>query len=198
MSQQQENVKIAGCSFSVHPMSDDFKEKIKGVLEKIDTSKVWMNTDEVTTTVRGDIEHVFDVTRAVFLRVAETGVHTALNATYSVGCPGDAEGDQYTGHNEKPGNGLWDVDQYTSAKFSLYPMGGGDYMDVIYKGIERMKESGIEVSEAHYATKLSGDTNAMFKGLEEVFRDTEESGSSHTVMTVAMSANSPSRERGDK
>ncbi|SDJ35684.1 YkoF family thiamine/hydroxymethylpyrimidine-binding protein [Salimicrobium halophilum] len=194
MSNQCGNSRIAGCSFSVHPMSDEFIEHIKGSLKETDTSNVWMDTDEVTTTVRGEIEHVFDVTRAVFLRIAQTGVHTAFNATYSIGCPGDSAGDQYTGDIGDPANGLREVQQHTSAKFSLYPMGGGDYMDVISREINRMQEKGVDVSAAHYATKLSGDVNNMFDGLEEVFRETENSGSSHTVMTVTMSANSPSQK----
>ncbi|SIS39884.1 YkoF family thiamine/hydroxymethylpyrimidine-binding protein [Salimicrobium flavidum] len=197
MSQQCGNSRIAGCSFSVHPMSDEFVEHIKGSLKETDTSNVWIDTDEVTTTVRGEIEHVFDVTRAVYLQIARSGVHVAFNATYSIGCPGDSEGDQYTGDIGDPANGLRDVKQNTNAKFSLYPMGGGDYMDVIYREIDRMKEKGIEVSAAHYATKLSGDVNAMFEGLEDVFCETEKSGSSHTVMTVTMSANSPS-EKGKR
>ncbi|MYL35027.1 thiamine-binding protein [Pontibacillus yanchengensis] len=194
MSQQCGNSRIAGCSFSVHPMTDQFVEYIKGSLKETDTSNVWMDTDEVTTTVRGEIEHVFDVTRAVFLRIAKTGVHTAFNATYSIGCPGDSAGDQYTGDIGEPANGLHEVKQHTSAKFSLYPMGGGDYMEVIYREIDRMKEKGIDVSAVHYATKLSGDVNDTFHGLEDVFRETERSGSSHTVMTVTMSANSPSQK----
>lgn len=197
MNKQCGNSRIAGCSFSVHPMSDDFVERIKGSLKETDTSNVWIDTDEVTTTVRGEIEHVFDVTRAIFLRIAQTGVHTAFNATFSIGCPGDSAGDQYTGEVSAPANGLREVKQHTGAKFSLYPMGGGDYMDVIYREIDRMKEKGIEVSAAHYATKLSGDVNTMFEGLEDVFRETEKSGSSHTVMTVTMSANSPS-EKGKR
>src|SRR5699024_521117 len=71
--QQCSGSRIAGCSFSIHPMSDNFIEIITNALEKVDTSKVWMQTDDVTTTVRGKMVHVFDVTKAIFLHAAKTG-----------------------------------------------------------------------------------------------------------------------------
>ena len=52
-----------------------------------------MATDDVTTTVRGKLVHVFDVTKAIFIHAATTGEHVAFQATYSLGCPGDSSGD---------------------------------------------------------------------------------------------------------
>lgn len=42
------------------------------------------------------------------------------------------------------------------------------------------------------ATRLEGEAIQVFNGLEKVFNATVEGGSSHTVMTVSISANSPS------
>jgi uncharacterized protein YqgV (UPF0045/DUF77 family) len=52
---------ITGARFSIYPMSDRFVDIIKSALEEVDTSKVWMETDDVSTCVRGRSEHVFDV-----------------------------------------------------------------------------------------------------------------------------------------
>ncbi|MFC4558303.1 YkoF family thiamine/hydroxymethylpyrimidine-binding protein [Virgibacillus kekensis] len=188
---------IAGCSFSVHPMSDRFIEIITGALEKADTSKVWMNTDDVTTTVRGKLTHVFDVTKAIFIHAAETGEHVAFEATYSLGCPGDSAGDVYLAEDDAPANHeqVKEIHQPVAAKFSLYPLGGGNYMDIIMNQIEAMKKH-VDVSHAHYATRLDGHSVKIFEGLQQVFEATVEGGSSHTVMTVSISANSPSHKGG--
>lgn len=184
--------KIAGASFTISPMSDDFVNIILSSLEKVDTSKVWMKTDDVTTTVRGKLVHVFDVTKAIFMLAAKTGEHVSFQATYSLGCPGDSEGDVYMAEDDEPANMklTQDVHQYVAAKFSLYPLGGGNYMDIIYDQIEAMKKF-VEVKHAHYSTRLDGDVKDIFTGLESAFRATVDGGSNHTVMTVSISANSP-------
>ena len=184
---------IAGVSFSVYPMSDQFVDIILAALKEVDTSKVWLKTDDVTTTVRGKIGHVFDVSKAIFLHAATTGKHVGYQATYSLGCPGDSAGDVFLAEDEILMNveHTKSIKQHIAAKFSLYPLGGGNYMDIIYEQIEAMKEH-VEVSPSHYSTRLQGEAIAIFDGLEKVFQATVEGGSNHTVMTVSISANSPS------
>lgn len=185
--------KIAGASFTIAPMSQNFVEIILNSIKETDTSKVWMDTDDVSTTVRGKLPHVFDVTTAIFLHAAKTGEHVAYQATYSIGCPGDSKGDTYMSKDDITVND--EIKEITkqpiSAKFSLYPLGGGNYMDVIYSQIDAMKEH-VNVTQAHYSTLLHGEARDVFTGLEKVFQATVKGGSSHTVMTVTVSANSPS------
>jgi len=186
--------KIAGCSFSIYPMCNQFADLILSALKATDTSKVWIKTDEVSTIVRGRLSHVFDVVQAVFLQTAQSGEHVVCSGTFSIGCPGDSEGHTYLAEDDiRMNKKLTDhVDLDVAAKFALYPMGGGDYMDLIYKQIEAMKKHGVDVSMTHYETKLFGPSQNIFKGLENVFTQTDSAGSSHTVMTVTISANSPS------
>ncbi|QHT46975.1 thiamine-binding protein [Bacillus sp. SB49] len=199
MTQVCGNSKIAGCSFSVHPMCNDFQDMIMTSLQQTDTSKVWMKTDHVTTTVRGRLEHVFDVAKAVFHHTAVTGVHAAFQGTFSIGCPGDSTGDVYLDETSNVMNrNTAAVKQAVAAKFSLYPLGGGKYMETIYEKIERMREQGISVTPDHYSTRLEGDIHDIFHGLENVFKETEAGGSSHTVMTVSISANSPSKKEEEE
>lgn len=190
--------RIAGCRFSIHPMRDDFITIITTALKDVDTSKVWMQTDDVSTLERGRIAHIFDVTKALYLHAAKTGAHVAFEATYSVGCPGDTAGDVFMAEDDVVLNKATvdSIKQEAATKFALYPLGGGQYMDQIYAQIEAMKDHGVEVSGTHYATRLDGEAVNIFNGLEKVFIDMEESGSSHTVMTVSMSANSPSTKGG--
>lgn len=187
--------KIAGCSFSIYPMCDQFVDLILSALEATDTSKVWIKTDEVSTIVRGRIPHIFDVVQAVFLQTAESGEHVVCSGTFSIGCPGDSEGHSFIAEDEIRMNKTVtdNLNPEVSAKFALYPMGGGDYMDLIYNQIEAMKKHGIEISLTHYETKLFGPSRNIFEGLENVFRQTDSAGSSHTVMTFTISANSPSQ-----
>src|SRR5699024_4050394 len=91
--QQCSGSRIAGCSFSIHPMSDNCIESRTNAVERVGRSKVWMQTGGVTTTGRGKMVPVFDVTKAIFLHAAKTGEHVAFQGTYSIGCPGDSDGD---------------------------------------------------------------------------------------------------------
>ncbi|RDW18019.1 YkoF family thiamine/hydroxymethylpyrimidine-binding protein [Oceanobacillus chungangensis] len=184
---------VAGASFSIHPMSNRFIEIIKSALTDVDTSKVNLITDDVTTTVKGNLVHIFDVTKAMFLHAAKTGEHVAFQATYSFGCPGDSKVENDMEDYEDPINAelVKGIEQYVAAKFSLYPFGGDNYMDIIHKQIEAMRKY-VTVSAANYSTRLDGDALTIFEGLEQVFKATIDSGSNHTVMTVSISANSPS------
>ena len=192
--QSKDTPRIAGCSFSLYPMSDQFVDLILNALKRVDTSKVWMKTDRVSTIVRGRIPHIFDVTQAAFLEIAKTGVHVVYSATFSVGCPGDTEGHAYMDVDETPMNSemIDAIEQNLSAKFALYPMGGGNYMDPIYEQIEAMKSHGVDVELTHYETMLDGPAQNLFRGLQGVLQAMEDAGSPHTVMTVTLSANSPS------
>lgn len=197
MSDKPKNIhQIAGCSFSIYLMCWEFKDLILNALKQVDTSKVWIKTDEVSTIVRGRIPHIFDVVQAVFLQVAKTGEHAVFSGTFSIGCPGDTEGHAYMAKDNvcMNTNVAANLKQAVVSKFALYPMGGGDYMDVIYNQIEKMKEHGVKVSLTHYETKLAGSAQNVFKGLEKVLFETDQAGSDHTVLTATISANSPSLE----
>lgn len=192
----KDDAALAGCSFSIHPMSDNFVELITNAIDKTDSSKVWMQTDKVSTIVRGRMAHIFDVSQSVFAQTAKSGKHVAFHATYSIGCPGDSEGHSYMAESDELMNDSKNkkLSLEVAAKFALYPMDGGDYMDTIYEQIENMKSFGVQVTPTHYETRLDGNSHDIFKGLRNVFEKTKKAGSEHTVMTVSISANSPTQE----
>lgn len=193
-NENQDQPRIAGVSFSLYPMCDNYADLILSAIEKVDSTKVWMKTDRVSTIVRGRIPHIFDVTQVAFLEIAKTGVHVVYSGTFSVGCPGDTEGHAYMDADDDVVNKdlIAATDQDLSAKFALYPMGGGNYMDPIYEQIEAMKGHGVDVELTHYETMLDGPAQNIFRGLQSVLQAMEDAGSPHTVMTVTLSANSPS------
>ncbi|MEN2767418.1 YkoF family thiamine/hydroxymethylpyrimidine-binding protein [Ornithinibacillus xuwenensis] len=185
--------RIAGCQFTLFPMSDNFATIILTALKEVDTSKVWKDTDDVSTCIRGKLVHVFDVTRAIFLHAAKTGEHAAMSGTYSIGCPGDSSGDVLMSETDVVLNqqNSQSIRQQASCKFALYPMGREDYMDTIYEQIDLSQSQGVKVSGSHYATRLDGDVNDIFRTMEEAFENVQ-SKVSHVTMTFTISANSPS------
>lgn len=185
--------RIVGCRFSLYPMSSQFVDIIMDALNKVDTSKVWSKTDDVSTCIRGRMEHVFDVTKAIFLQAAKSGEHVVLNGTFSIGCPGDTEGDVFMSENDQRMNEMNSaaIPIQTAAQFALYPMGTADYMNKIYGAVEIAQEHGTFGEGVHYASRLDGDANRVFATLEQSFAHTQESVS-HVVMTVNLSCNSPS------
>ncbi|PPA69744.1 YkoF family thiamine/hydroxymethylpyrimidine-binding protein [Jeotgalibacillus proteolyticus] len=188
--------RIVGCRFSLHPMTNDFVSLIKGAIEAVDTSKVWRYTDDVSTCVRGREAHVFDVVKAMVLHTSKTGAHVAFNATFSIGCPGDSEGDTYMAEDDIRLNepGSIELRQYVSSQFALYPMGDPDYMATIMAQVGLAEEHGTLKKGVHYASGLHGDIHDVFTTLEEAFKQAQEGKSSHIVMTVNMSINSPSHQ----
>ena len=184
---------IVGFRFSLHPMTDRFVEVIKGAMKETDTSAVWMHTDDVSTVIRGKQAHVFNVAKAITLHAAKTGVHVALNGTFSVGCPGDSAGDVYLDMPDELLN-QDETKQYVSSQFALYPMNNPDYMSGIYREVDRAKARGLFNQSMPYASGIHGDIHDVFDFYEEAFEHARSDEHRHLVMTVSMSINSPSHE----
>ncbi|MFK4998635.1 YkoF family thiamine/hydroxymethylpyrimidine-binding protein [Bacillus sp. N9] len=187
--------RIVGFRFSLYPMSDQFVDIIKSTLQEVDTSKVWMQTDDISTCIRGKVEHVFDVAKAVYLLAAKTGEHVVLNGTFSIGCPGDTEGDSYMSADDIRNNASKVANIHIEAptQFALYPMNDTRYMEIIADVCKIAQEKGTFTGGVHYGSRLDGDAHDVFSTLEEAFVCTQ-GQVSHTTMTVNISANSPSRK----
>ncbi|MCG3086420.1 Ykof family thiamine-binding protein [Sporosarcina cyprini] len=186
---------IVGFRFSLYPMADDFVSIIKGALEEMDTSAVWMHTDDVSTVIRGKQAHVFNVAKALTLHAAKSGKHVALSGTFSAGCPGDNAGDVYLEVDDELLN-TDDTKQYVSSQFALYPMNNPSYMEIIYREVDRAKKQGVFNESMHYASGIHGDIHEVFAFYEEAFTNARSEEHRHLVMTVSMSINSPSHEGG--
>ncbi|WP_456280149.1 Ykof family thiamine-binding protein [Bacillus sp. K7] len=187
--------RIAGFRFSLYPMSDDFISVIKSALNKTDTSKVWAKTDHISTVLRGSIDHVFDVAKAIYLYTANSEKHIVMNGTFSIGCPGDTKGDTYLSADEKRVNeeAIRSLKAEAPCQFALYPMNEPDYMGLIMEAVDIAEAEGTFVQGVHYASELDGDAHDVFRTLEAVFRMAEQQ-TNHVTMTVNLSANSPSRK----
>lgn len=183
---------ITGCRFSLSPMSYNYISIILGSLEHVDTSKVWSNTDTLSTVYRGKRVHVEDALKSLFINAFTKDVHMSLEATFSKGCPGDIEGESYlNGDNillNEPS--IKDIHFPVECKIALYPLGDGNYMDVIANVVNTAIDRGIYKGSAHYCTFLHCDVQSLFSYIDYV---NEYCGSHlhHYVFEVTMAVNLP-------
>ena len=196
MEELSHGTKLAGCRFSVYPMTDNFVKVIKGALNEVDKTKVWMKTDDISTCIRGRSEDVFDVTKAIFIHAAKTGVHVVFNGTFSIGSPEDIEEDSYLSEDGCRMNEETSLQEKVevASHFALYPMNTSNYTKIISEQITLAKECGTFTKDVHYASRLDGDANDVFNTLEKIFVNASKINDVSITMTAAISANSPSKK----
>ncbi len=191
---------MIGVRFSIYPMRDDFVPLILGAVKDLDHLGVQVEVDDVSTCLIGEEPNLFEALRVAFGRAACDGTHVVLNATFSAGCPGEPEGDVCvprayqgpSGGEEGWSREAYDLPLYVAAQFALYPLGSTEYMDAIYGEIERARQAGaVRVVGRHFCTHLYGPCGAVFDVMRRAFAETRERAT-HSVMTLTVSANSPS------
>lgn len=186
---------ITGCRFSLYPMSDEFAPIILGALEKTDRSAVWSESDLLSTIYRGKREYVFDAVKAIFVNAWREDVHMTIEGSFSKGCPGDISGESKLDFTGEAPNYLSGKSNNIEAdcKFSLYPMGRGDYMEDIKDVVSMAHLRGLNPKSIHYATRINGQINNIFSYLEEVCKHMENLAS-HFIVHFTISVNSPTKE----
>jgi len=168
---------------------------IKSLEERTDLRK---SSDDLSTFLLGPPEVLFKALEDVFVDAANTGVHVVMNATFSRGCPGEPDEPCCYPQKKSPAVTAAEWDGKTrgvdvSAHFALLPLGDADYMAHIVDEIAVAKEAGVYAGAKHFCSKLSGDAHRVFSYLENAF-DRGGVKTAHTVMTVTLSANSPSHK----
>ena len=188
---------IAGCRFTLYPMTDRYIEIILGALEKTDTSFVWSETDALSTVYRGRLAYVADAVKALFIHAYEPGVHMALEGQYSKGCPGDISGDSMLDKEGEAPNAAGYADKHfpVNCKLALYPMGTGNYVDDIAKVWYMAQDRGLNPVTIHYATRIGGDVQDVMDYLRDVcaLMDSSETVS-HYILHFTINCNSPTVE----
>ncbi|MBQ9967672.1 MAG: thiamine-binding protein [Oscillospiraceae bacterium] len=185
---------ITGCRFSLAPMCDDFADVILDAVSKVDTAKVWKQTDKLSTVYRGRACHVEDAVKACFVHAYRGGLHMTMEATFSKGCPGDIDGDSFLTADDTLCNEpkIADIHFPVDCKIALYPMGVSDYMSHIAHIVNHAIDLGIYAGSAHYCTLLSADVQALFSYIGKVNAYCGEN-LRHYVFEVTMSVNSPTK-----
>ncbi|SFV38787.1 YKOF-related Family [Devosia crocina] len=199
---------FSGAQISLYPMTGDFVGVIMSALGALDPyrDRLRIETDDISTLLVGPPEVLFPALRDLFTSAARTGVHCVLSAAISRGCPGEpddaiCQSTHFAGTMpplaERQALALAAVedapklDVFSVAQLSLYVMGEDRHMDEIYGCIDFLKSSGIFEKSKHFATKLRGDTGALFATLEQAFCRFGPPGG-HVTIDLTVSANSPS------
>ena len=199
---------FSGAQISLYPMTDDFVGVIMSALSALDPyrDQLRIETDDISTLLVGRPEVLFQAMRDLFSAAARTGRHCVLSAAISRGCPGEPDDAICnSGHFEGPLAPLAerqaaavaavrdapDMGVFSVAQLSLYIMSQGNHMDEIYGCIDFLKQSGTFERSKHFATKLNGDSGALFATIEQAFcRFGQVEG--HVTIDLTVSANSPS------
>ncbi len=185
-------MEITGARFNLSPMSDQFETIILDAIHKVDLSKVWAETDHISTVYRGREEAVFDTLKAAFVFAYKKGVHMTLEATVSKGCPGDSDSDYTLEMNEPRANKEESstIDFPVIGKFALYPMGSDNYMGTIAEVVNEGIDRGVVTGSGHYGTNLGGNVQDVFDYLEYVSNKVG-SEVSHYVSQITLHCNVP-------
>jgi uncharacterized protein YqgV (UPF0045/DUF77 family) len=119
-----------GCQFSIYPMSDNYKEIIVKAIKNTYPHDVRISTDDISTTVIGNIDNVFTYITNCYINCLEifTG-HIAMNCLFSIGYPG--EDDEEICHSDKNFTPriVTNTNLDTAGQFALMPLKKTDYMD---------------------------------------------------------------------
>lgn len=186
---------ITGARFNLSPMSDDFETIILDAIKNVDLSKVWAETDHISTVYRGKEEAVFDALKAAYVFAYREGVHMTLEATVSKGCPGDSDSDYTLAFDNPKVNKekTETIDFPVIGKFALYPMGSDNYMATIAEVVNEGIERGVVTGSGHYGTNLGGNVQDVFDYLEYVSNKVG-SEVSHYVSQITLHCSVPEGE----
>ena len=180
-----------GARFSLYPMTDRFVPVILGAIDTLGSSGLEVETDDVSTFIKGDRNAVWATLEDSFAKAARSGEHVVMTALISHGCPGEelCEIDPLTGSagapRVHPGKGVT-----VSCQWSLYPLGEPDYMDVIYKAVADTKADGVFSKGRHFVSHLEGDLDRVLTSIRRTFDAACESAA-HVTAHITLSANSP-------
>ena len=94
----------------------------------------------------------------------------ALEGQFSKGCPGDVSGDSVLDREGEAPNAaaVQGIHFPVHCKLALYPLGAADYIDEIAKVWYMAQDAGLNPVTIHYATRIEGDVQAVFRYLYNV------------------------------
>jgi hypothetical protein len=199
---------FSGSQFSLYPMTADFVPAILRGIAALDgyADRIRRETDDLSTLLVGPPELVVRAMRDAFVATATGGGHVVLAGTLSRGCPGESDdpicaalpiepldpGEDLAARALKrfapgPHAGL-----AVAAQISLYPLGTEAHMARIGACIDFLKAARVFDRSKHFCTKLRGDAADVFAAIERCYVDFAPA-SAHVVLTITVSAGSPSR-----
>lgn len=155
-----------GARFTVAVMDGNFADIILAALAGANRAELMIETDRVSTLVRGVEQRVLEYLSEVIAGAARGGHHVTASILLSRGCPGEVTCATTPGMLAEAAAIpiLAPTGIRAAAHWSLYPLDdtgwsgqAPDHMRDIYAAIDYAKERGTYVRGEHYATLLEGD-----------------------------------------
>lgn len=186
-----------GARITLSVMSDDYVRVITDALTAVDVTDLEVDTDKVSTFVRGSEQRITTYVRDLIAAVARSGHHLVATLMLSRGCPGEVCGVMPSVRVETPV--LAPTSVHVQAQWSLYPLldpvdGAdspiADHLAPVWAAIERSRERGTFVRGEHFVTTLAGDLADVLSTVVDTWLAVGEAVP-HAVTHVTISANSP-------
>lgn len=187
-----------GARFSLSVYSDDYVRVILDALAAADTSRLSVETSDISTFVSGAEADILRYLRDVIAHAAASGAHVSAHILLSRGCPGELQCELPPGVVAIGGEPLTlgPTGVRARAHWSLYPLldgdSTGDHMSGIYEAVQLAKDRGSYRGSDHFATRLDGDLadvlGTVASGWLAVGAQVQ-----HVTTHVTLSLNSPSQ-----
>lgn len=193
-----------GARVTVAVMSDDYADVLLGLLARLDTTGLLVETGDVSTYLGGSEADLLRCLTDLTDAVAATGRHATVTVHLSRGCPGEVRCDLPGGAGPRtvdaPAGRT--VGRYAAAEWALYPLADDvragvvpDHMRDIEAAIDLARANGTFRGSAHFVTRLEGDAGTVLETVVQAWARVGR-GVQHVTSHLTLSLNSPSHSRG--
>jgi hypothetical protein len=184
-----------GARVTLSVMADDYVRVITQAISAVETHDLEVDTDKVSTFVRGPEHRIAEYLRDLIGAASAHGHHVVATVMISRGCPGEVCG--VVGPPQAPTPHLAPAGVPVQAQWSLYPLfdpdGGarpGDHLAPVWAAIERAKQAGTYLRSEHFATTLQGDLADVLVTMLDTWLAAAQA-TQHVVTHATIVANSP-------
>lgn len=189
-----------GARITLSVMADDYIALITDALAATDSTGLLIDTDRVSTFVRGDEQRIAEYLRDLIAAASGSGHHVVAHLLLSRGCPGEVCGivpAPTRDHLRLAASGV-----EVQAQWSLYPLAdaggpapadGSDHLAPVWAAIDQARKERTFLRAEHFVTTLAGDLADV---LSTVFSTWLVAGASvpHVATHLTIGVHSPSKE----
>ncbi|MFC0179783.1 YkoF family thiamine/hydroxymethylpyrimidine-binding protein [Thorsellia kenyensis] len=183
-----------GARFTVNVMSDDYISIILDALASPTPKELKIQTDAVSTLIKGSERNILDYLYTVITKIAASGHHVSATILLSRGCPGEitCQLPNRSLATHSTNISLEKTGITVLAQWSLYPLFDDrqtafSHMDDIYRAIDFAKDKGTYHRSTHFVTELKGDLAQVLETIAMgwmLVGQTVQHVTSHTTLSI--------------
>lgn len=185
-----------GARLTASVMRDDYVAVLSDVLLEAGAAATLttIETDHVSTFVRGTEDALLRYLGAVVSGLAASGAHAMVHLLLSRGCPGEVRCAPTDVCERSPRTvaPLPRSGHDAVAQWALYPL-ADQHMDAIEEAIAGVRDAGLVRAPQHYVTELAGDTGDVLTAITQGWLTAGHSVA-HVVAHGTISLNHPAPE----